>query len=54
MLCAKCHQKEAAIHFTIVVDGTEEETGHFCKDCAPPTGFDLDKQTWELYDVEGF
>jgi hypothetical protein len=43
MLCAKCHQKEATIHFTTVVDGTEEETVHLCKDCAPPTGFDLDK-----------
>ena len=43
MLCAKCHQKEATIHFTTVVDGTEEEAVHLCKDCAPPTGFDLDK-----------
>src|SRR5207247_4574622 len=43
MLCAKCHQKEATIHFTTVVDGAEEETVHLCKDCAPPTGFDLDK-----------
>src|SRR5881394_1081287 len=42
MLCAKCHQKEATIHFTTVVDGTEEAV-HLCKDCAPPTGFDLDK-----------
>ena len=43
MLCAKCHQKEATIHFTNVVDGTEEEAVHLCKDCAPPIGFDLDK-----------
>ena len=43
MLCAKCYQKEATIHFTMVVDGMEEKAGHFCKDCAPPTGFDLDK-----------
>ena len=43
MLCAKCHQKEATIHFTTVVEGAEEETVHLCKDCAPPTGFDLDK-----------
>jgi hypothetical protein len=42
MLCAKCHQNEAKIHFITVVDGTEE-TVHLCKDCAPPTGFDLDK-----------
>jgi protein-arginine kinase activator protein McsA len=43
MLCAKCHQNEATIHFTTVVDGAEEESVHLCKDCAPPTGFDLDK-----------
>jgi hypothetical protein len=43
MLCAKCHHNEATIHFTTVVDGTEEETVHLCKSCAPPTGFDLDK-----------
>ncbi len=43
MLCAKCHQNEATIHFATVVDGTEEQTVHLCKDCAPPTGFNLDK-----------
>jgi protein-arginine kinase activator protein McsA len=43
MLCAKCHQNEAMIHFTTVVNGSEEQTVHLCKDCAPPTGFDLDK-----------
>jgi hypothetical protein len=43
MICAKCHRKVATVHFTIVVDGTEEETVHLCKDCAPDTGFDLDK-----------
>jgi hypothetical protein len=43
MLCAKCHQKDATLHLTMIVDGTEEETVHFCKDCAPPMGFDLDK-----------
>jgi len=43
MLCAKCHQNEAKIHFTTVVDGSEQQTVHLCKDCAPPTGFDLDK-----------
>ena len=43
MLCAKCHQKEATIHFTTVVDGSEEETVHLCKDCGPSTGFDLGK-----------
>ena len=43
MLCTKCHQNEATIHFTTVVDGAEEETVHLCKGCASPTGFDLDK-----------
>jgi len=37
-LCAKCHQNEATVHFTTVVDGTQEETVHLCKSCAPPTG----------------
>jgi hypothetical protein len=43
MLCAKCNQKEATIHFTPIVDATEEATVHLCKDCAPNAGFDLDK-----------
>src|SRR5262245_462772 len=43
MLCAKCHQNEATIHFTTVVDGAEQETVHLCKECAPPTGLDPDK-----------
>lgn len=47
MLCAKCHQNEATIHFKTVVDGAEEETVHLCPDCAPPTGFDLHKLDWK-------
>jgi hypothetical protein len=43
MLCAKCNQKEATVHFKTVVDGTEDEAVHLCKDCAPDTGFDLGK-----------
>jgi hypothetical protein len=43
MLCAKCHQNEATVHFTTVVDGTDEETVDLCKDCAPDTGFDFSK-----------
>jgi protein-arginine kinase activator protein McsA len=50
MLCAKCNQKKAMIHFTTVVDGAEEETVHLCKDCAPLTGIDLDKL--DLEDME--
>ena len=37
-LCSKCHQKEATIHFTTVMDGVHKETVHLCRDCAPPTG----------------
>ncbi len=50
MLCAKCHQNEATIHFTAVVDGTEEETVHFCKDCAPP-GLDLSELDMKQIEV---
>ena len=34
MLCAKCHKNEATMHFTIVVDGKDDETVQLCKDCA--------------------
>ena len=37
-LCSKCHQREATVHFTAVMDGVEEDTVHFCTDCAPSTG----------------
>ncbi len=47
MRCAKCHQKEATIHFRMVVDGAEEETVPLCPDCAPPTGFDRHKLDWK-------
>jgi hypothetical protein len=47
MRCAKCHQKEATIHFRTVVDGAEEEIVPLCADCAPPTGFDLHKLDWK-------
>lgn len=42
MFCAKCHQNEATVHYTTVVDGTNEESVHLCKACAPATGLDLD------------
>jgi hypothetical protein len=55
MLCAKCHKNEATIHFTCVVEGKEEETVHFCKDCAPAsTGFHtLDPKELEALAVTG-
>ncbi len=40
-LCSKCHQNEAKIHFTTVVDGVVNETVDLCNDCAPPIGIDL-------------
>lgn len=52
MLCAKCHQKGATIHFRMVVDGAEEETVPLCPDCAPPTGF-MDLKEIEALSVIG-
>jgi len=47
-------QNEATLHFTTVVDGTEEETVHLCKDCAPPTGLNnLDLKQLEVLSVVG-
>jgi len=36
MLCARCHENEATIHLTTVVDGKEEDTLNLCTTCAPP------------------
>ena len=33
MLCDSCHQKEAVIHMTQVVNGRRSER-HLCRDCA--------------------
>src|SRR5262245_34838455 len=38
MRCAKCHTKEATIHFTPVGGGKPQKTVHLCKDCAPDAG----------------
>jgi hypothetical protein len=35
MRCAKCHTKEATIHFTPVVDGQPQTIIHLCNDCSP-------------------
>src|SRR6266568_6802772 len=43
MLCAKCHQNEATIHFITVVGGAQDESVHLCPDCAPPTEFNMEK-----------
>src|SRR5690349_8819796 len=38
MRCDKCHNNEATIHFTPVVDGKAQKTINFCKSCAPDPG----------------
>src|ERR1041384_4215087 len=43
MICAKCHQNEATVHFTTIVDGAKQEAVHLCKNCAPETSFDFGK-----------
>ena len=53
-LCVKCHQNEATIHFTTVVDRTEDEIVHLCKQCASPTGLHtLDPKEFETLSVTG-
>jgi CTP synthase (UTP-ammonia lyase) len=34
MHCAICHQKEATVHITTIVDGAQSEPTHLCVDCA--------------------
>jgi len=40
MLCSKCQQHEATLHFTSIVDDKMAEEVHLCKRCAPATGHD--------------
>ena len=40
MLCENCHQKEATVHLTQVVDGHAEKY-HLCEDCAAQKGIDV-------------
>src|SRR5215469_15061745 len=35
MLCAKCHEREATVHFTII-DGDHVTKRDFCEECAGP------------------
>jgi protein-arginine kinase activator protein McsA len=39
-LCEKCHQKEATVHMSFLVNGKTERQEHFCSECAPPTGLE--------------
>ena len=53
-LCSKCRQNEATIHFTVVVNGAEDETVHLCKDCAPANAvYNLDPKELEALSVVG-
>ncbi|HAL91459.1 MAG TPA: hypothetical protein DCM68_00315 [Verrucomicrobia bacterium] len=40
MLCENCHQKEATVHLTQVVDGKTAKY-HLCEDCAAQKGIDV-------------
>jgi len=40
MLCDHCHEAEATVHLTQVVDGSVKKL-HLCETCAAKSGFDL-------------
>lgn len=39
MLCESCHEKEATVHLTQVMDGSVKKL-HLCEECAAKSGFD--------------
>ncbi len=47
MLCENCHQNEASVHLTQVVDGKVEKF-HLCEDCAAQKGIDVHAQPMDL------
>lgn len=47
MLCESCHEKEATIHLTQVVDGHAEKF-HLCEDCAAQKGIDVHAEPMDL------
>ena len=47
MLCQSCHQKEATVHLTQVVDGKAEKY-HLCEDCAAQKGIDVNAEPMDL------
>jgi hypothetical protein len=52
-LCSKCHQKEATVYVTVVVDDTVEALD-LCTDCAPAMGLPtLDIKELEEFSVIG-
>lgn len=40
MLCETCHDKEATVHLTQVIDGAVKKI-HLCEGCASESGFDI-------------
>ena len=47
MLCENCHQKEATVHLTQIVDGKVEKY-HLCEGCAEEKGIDVHGQPMDL------
>lgn len=47
MLCENCHEKEATVHLTQVVDGKAEKY-HLCEDCAAQKGIDVHADPMDL------
>ena len=50
MLCESCHQKDATVHLTQVVDGTVEKH-HLCEVCAAQKGIDVHAEPMDLSGV---
>ena len=47
MLCENCHQEEATVHLTQIVDGKVEKH-HLCEACAEKKGIDVHGQPMDL------
>lgn len=47
MLCENCHQSEATVHLTQIVDGKVEKF-HLCEECAEAKGIDVHGQPVDL------
>ena len=47
MLCENCHQKDATVHLTHIVDGKVEKF-HLCEACAAQKGIDVHAEPMDL------
>jgi protein arginine kinase activator len=47
MLCENCHEKQATVHVTQIVDG-QVEKHHLCEGCAAEKGLDVQGQPMDL------